>query len=113
MNKEIKEIRDYISCPQFGDDYYGKWGTLRLDQRRKIKDLIDYITNLEQENERLKSDLELYENGVYFSSENDKLQEIIDKAIEYIKKHKNTNPHLTSLLVNNEIIELENILKGE
>ena len=51
MNKEIKEIRDYIACPQFGDDYYGKWGALRLDQRRKIKDLLDYITNLQEENE--------------------------------------------------------------
>ena len=50
MNDEsIKEIREYISCPQFGDNHYGKWGALRLDQRRKIKDLLDYITNLQQE----------------------------------------------------------------
>lgn len=50
MKDEIKEIREYISCPQFGDNHYGKWGCLRLDQRKKIKDLLDYITNLKEEN---------------------------------------------------------------
>lgn len=47
MKDEIKEIRDYIACPQLGDDYYGEWGALRLDQRLKIKSLLDYITNLQ------------------------------------------------------------------
>ena len=59
MNNEIKEIREYISCPQLGDDHYGKWGALNLAQRKKIKYLLDYITNLEQENERL----ERFNNG--------------------------------------------------
>ena len=54
MKDEIKEIRDYIACPQFGDNYYGKWGALRLDQRIKIKQLLDYITNLQEENIELK-----------------------------------------------------------
>ena len=49
MNNEIKEIREYISCPQFGDNHYGKWGALRLEQRKKIKDLLDCITNLQEE----------------------------------------------------------------
>ena len=44
------------------------------------------INDLEKENRELKKDLEMYENGVYFSSENDELQQRIDKAIEYIEK---------------------------
>ena len=44
------------------------------------------INDLEKENRELKKDLEMYENGVYFSSENDELQKRIDKAIEYIDK---------------------------
>ena len=58
MNNDIKEIREYIACPQFGDDHYGKWGALRLDQRQKIKSLLDYITNLQEENKRLKDNWE-------------------------------------------------------
>ena len=114
MSVKIKEIREYISCPQFGDDHYGKWGALRLEQRIKIKQLLDYITTLQEENkeahdfdetmkdikdnliarinrqekeiQELKAQLEMYENGVYFSSENDKLQERIDKATEHLKE---------------------------
>lgn len=58
MKDEIKEIREYISCPQFGDDHYGKWGALTIDQRRKIKYLLDYITNLQEK-------LNLAENILY------------------------------------------------
>lgn len=43
----IKEIREYIACPQFGDDDYGKWGALPLFQRLKIKELCDYANVLE------------------------------------------------------------------
>lgn len=38
-------------------------------------EVIEYIGQLEQENKQLKATLEMYENGVYFSSENDKLKE--------------------------------------
>ena len=40
------EIRENISCPQFGDNHYGKWGALNLEQRKKIKDLLNKIDNL-------------------------------------------------------------------
>ena len=49
---------------------------------KAVKKKIEY----RKEIERLKAELELYENGVYYSSENDKLQERIDKAIEYIEQ---------------------------
>lgn len=43
----------------------------------------------------------------------DKPEEIIANALNYIEEHKSTNPHLTLLLVDSEIEELEKILKGE
>lgn len=39
MNKD--KIREYIACPEFGDDHYGKWGALRLDQRDCIRRLLE------------------------------------------------------------------------
>lgn len=53
MNKRVKEFLDKSS------NY----------------EVIEYIGQLEQENKQLKATLEMYENGVYFSSENDKLKE--------------------------------------
>lgn len=41
--KQIEEIRDCVRCPQFGDERYGAWGILRLDQREKIKMLCDEL----------------------------------------------------------------------
>ena len=35
-----KEIRDFISCPQFGDNKYGKWGSLNLNVRETIYNLL-------------------------------------------------------------------------
>lgn len=43
----IKEIREYIAGPMFGDIKYGKWGALTVEQRIKIKDLCDYASDLE------------------------------------------------------------------
>ena len=43
----IKEIREYIAGPLFGDIKYGKWGALTVEQRLKIKELCDYASDLE------------------------------------------------------------------
>lgn len=43
----IKEIREYIAGPMFGDIKYGKWGDLPVEQRIKIKELCDYASDLE------------------------------------------------------------------
>lgn len=55
-------------------------------------ELLDYITNLQQENHELKSKLECYENGVYYSSKVDELEqenEILKKLCkEWKENHK-------------------------
>ena len=43
-----EEIRNYIACPELGDDHYGKWGALNLRQRLKIKELCDCCKMLEE-----------------------------------------------------------------
>lgn len=88
MTNEIKEIREYISCPQFGDDHYGKWGALRLDQRKKIKDLLDYMNNLQEENEKLKKQYAKEEKKLFH--DNEILQQRIDKAIKYCEESSKT-----------------------
>lgn len=58
-----------------------------------IKDIAQYedsdsqlakktILDLTQEIQQLKAKLEMYENGVYYSSENDKLKEVINELNE-------------------------------
>ena len=60
MNYRYK-IRKSIECPEFGNSSYGEWGSLRIDQRRNIKKLLDeldmaddYIKKLYKENQKLK-----------------------------------------------------------
>ena len=55
-----EKIRKSIECPEFGNSSYGAWGSLRIDQRRNIKRLLDeldgaddYIKKLYKENIRL------------------------------------------------------------
>ena len=44
MNYEdVKRIKEKISCPQLGDDHYGEWGILNLNQRIAIKELLDFV----------------------------------------------------------------------
>ena len=48
--EQIEEIRDFVKCPQFGDGPdYGAWGALRLDQRKKIKDLCEELLRFKKE----------------------------------------------------------------
>ena len=53
MDKWLEEIREKIACPQFGDEHYGEWGILNINQRRTIKRVLDYIDGQEKEIERL------------------------------------------------------------
>lgn len=39
--KKVLEIKDNVKCPQLGSCTYGKWGTLKLEQRLAINDLCD------------------------------------------------------------------------
>lgn len=40
---QLYKIRENISYPQFGDNYYGKWGSLPFPVRQTIKDLVDEL----------------------------------------------------------------------
>lgn len=67
----IKEIRDFISCPQFGNTKYGRWGALRLEVRETILRLCDLcdssdsvIKNMTKENELLKEELTNLKNDI-------------------------------------------------
>ena len=90
MNKEIKEMLEQMKIIQeTGKDKNG----IKVDgfglQQYDLKILLDYITNLQQENERL---AEAYYNKqdeynkLFNHLINDKPRERIKKAIEYINK---------------------------
>ena len=97
MNDEIREKQ--LNEVLYGLDYIGNKiknddGKLELGINN-CKLLLDYITNLQQENEELKKNQRYYKNGV-FSLEYDKetlsdmvddYKSRIDKAVEYIKEH--------------------------
>lgn len=73
MNNKIKEILEDIQYVIDEDDY---WEVTKVT----LKPLLDYITNLQQENERLK---EWKEDLL---KENIELESIRKEAIEYIKE---------------------------
>lgn len=95
MNK-VETIRNWISCPQFGDDHYGELGALPYHKRKILKDLCDYVEPLEQhdlkiqqENIELKRQLlekKCSDKDVEYK-EKIKLQKRINKAIEYIEEN--------------------------
>ncbi len=68
-----ERIRKAIECPQLNNTRYGEWGALNLEQRKYIKRLLDELDSADN-----------YFKKVYL--ENKQLKEVIDKAIEYIKK---------------------------
>ena len=62
-----KEIRDFISCPQFGDIKYGKWGLQKLE----IRETLLHLITINEEMDKMLKDRLLR----------------IDKAIEYIEEN--------------------------
>ena len=84
MKDEIKEILDNIKkCCDITKDQ-----SFTVYQRQDILKLLDYITNLQEENEELKDYLKIMEKG-----KDNNLNRFldyksrIDKAIEYINEH--------------------------
>lgn len=78
MNNEIKEILYVLKHIVIGR-------ASRLTCREADK-LLDYITNLQQENHELKSKLECYENGAYYSSKVDELEQENERLKEKTKE---------------------------
>ena len=110
MTNEIKEIIEFLkpienrTCATLGNT--------------KCKLLLDYITNLQEENERLSKELQQEKKD--FKEANDNCFELkhykstIDKAIEYIKEHCIDDEFYINL-TNKEkhIIDVLSILQGE
>ena len=66
-----EKIRKAIECPQFGNETYGEWGALRLEQRVLIKRLLDqldsadnYFKKVYLENKQLKEQIEEYQKAL-------------------------------------------------
>ena len=131
MNNEIKEIIEY-----FKDDidflevelkypnFKGRYITIRDKECEYLRKLLDYITNLQEENERLgelcnkyeeehKTTFKIWEKDLknFEHEKNRELKSRIDKVIEYIE---NQNRFIQGCDIN-LIIDWEyvlNILKG-
>jgi len=81
MNDEIKNILDEF----MNFDFNSQWEKMEINEyERNI--LKDYITNLQQENERLNQDLIYYQRyGADMLHKNNILEERIEKAVEELE----------------------------
>jgi hypothetical protein len=43
----LEQIREFIACPELGDDHYGKWGAMTREQRLVMNDLIEIAKEYE------------------------------------------------------------------
>lgn len=98
----IEKIRRAIECPQFGNENYGEWGTLNLEQRKYIRKLL--------------YDLDIADNcskDLYF--ENKQLKDNWNKLKEIIKKKFVAQGGFTSYEWNdllNELLDKMQELEG-
>ena len=96
MNKDIDTLLFYLIHTD----------KLKVEEKQKIA---DYITNLQQENHELKSKLECYENGTYYSSKVDELEqenERLKERIAYLER-SNDRREDTILGLRQELYEKE------
>lgn len=47
-DKELKEAREKISCPELNDDHYGVWGSMSIEQRIIMYRMINTIKELDK-----------------------------------------------------------------
>jgi nitrate/nitrite-specific signal transduction histidine kinase len=81
MNNEIKEILETLNGIASGD-----WIQMLPKEANK---LLDYITNLQNENDDLKNRLENAVADCYLRlQENEDYKSRVEKAVEYINKNK-------------------------
>ena len=114
MKDEIKEILDKLretaDYPKLNYSSYDKSYNETIDNVAMIKSfackqLLDYITNLQEENERLKVDKETIKRWYNLCKSRN------EKAIEYIKEDMYGEPNELYGLVDGE--HLLNILGGD
>lgn len=97
MTNEIKEILDDLDyCKNM------KAGNILL-KYNECDLLLDYITNLQEENERL--------TNARYSLDRVELEKRIDKAVEYIINHTQSTAHLE--MDTKSIKQLLDILRGD
>lgn len=70
-------LEDYNEYYIQGSDHY-------LIPKDVFIELFSEMENWKEESKQLKAKLEMYENGVYYSSENDKLKEVIEEVREFV-----------------------------
>lgn len=134
MNNEVKEILDKLNnLINFDENLIG-WqinGNGETISKKDFKLLLDYITNLQQENETLKEKVDKQYNVIvekdnllsnrygvieHLSLANEDYKSRTDKAIELIEKEKYIaydyydNEYIT--LDEEDILKLLNILQG-
>ena len=89
-----EKIRKAISCPQFGNETYGEWGALNLEQRKYIKRLLDeldradnYFKSVYLENQELKNIINQIgfepDEIAFLQQENKQLKELIDTILNW------------------------------
>ena len=84
MNNEIKKILNKLNCLVKNKMCW--WENYTVFSPDDIQTLLDYITNLQQKNERLNQDLSYYQGyGADMLHKNNGLEERIEKAVEFIK----------------------------
>ena len=92
-------LEDYNEYYIQGSDHY-------LIPKDVFIELFSEMENWKEESKQLKAKLEMYENGVYYSSENDKLKEVIEEVREYILNHELVEEKDHYVLNGNELLQI-------
>jgi hypothetical protein len=109
MTEEIKKILNYLKNDNYETEAPADIEVSNYDLFKVINSvdndkLLNYITNLQQENEKLKETLQTDKLMKAFMAEHNRNE----KAIEYIEN----NNHIDGCLIKWEVADLLNILKG-
>ena len=112
MTNEIKEILVFLSSENYYiQDIDCKFKRLYLDEVNK---LLDYITNLQEENERLKENAEHNDKVVDKARWNEMIYKSRnEKAIEYIDNIIRLQEITNGILTPTRYTDIKNILKGD
>lgn len=96
MNEILKGTLEYLN----GESYYtafllddGDDTPFKLLTKEETKSLLDYITNLQEENERLKEDMKIKDDIISITYNKDTKEYILDRK-NYYKINKRLNERL-------------------
>ena len=122
MNNDIKEILDYMKIKQYISETNINFGYKTLSAGQ-VELLLDYITNLQEENDTLKLELSGYREAILRDDKLLSLQQRIDKAIEYISENDLLylaskcsivySHNIEVVAIYDRLLDLLNILQGK